>query len=119
MKIDLRDLRVRYQNFSSAPNPQILIQKEKLVTPDYPHYEKFAKLSRLEKEWGLLDKIPGKISRDRWRECRQENWVKIKDHLIFLRSDANPERVKQLKEKHRERRPNTKKNQEEETEKKK
>jgi hypothetical protein len=36
-----------------------------------------------------------------------------------LRSDANPERVKQLKEKHRERRQNTKKNREEETEQKK
>jgi DNA phosphorothioation-associated putative methyltransferase len=119
MKIDLRDLRVKYQNFSASPNPQILIRKEKLVTADYPHYEKFAKLSRLEQEWGLLEKITGKISRDDWRECLKENCVKIKDHRIFLRSDADPERVKQLKEKHRERRQNTKKNQEEETEKKK
>jgi len=118
MKIDLRDLRVKYQNFSAAPNPQILIRKEKLVTPDYPHYEKFAKLSRLEQEWGLLEKIPGKISRDRWQECLKENCVKIRDHRIFWRSDADPDRVKQLKEKHRELRQNTKKNQEEETEKK-
>ena len=55
MQIDLRDLHVHYRDHDPNENPPVLHQKDLLVTPEYSHYEKFAKLSRQEEDWGLLD----------------------------------------------------------------
>lgn len=55
MQIDLQDLHVSYRDCDSEDNPSVLHQKELLVQSDYPLYEKFAKLSRQETDWGLLE----------------------------------------------------------------
>jgi hypothetical protein len=56
MTVPLRDLHVRYRDYD-ADNPPLLHQKDQLLLPDYPHYEKFAKLSQQERNWGLLDDV--------------------------------------------------------------
>jgi len=53
MHIDLRDLSVSYQDYSDLYNPPILVRKEAFVTASYPHYEKFAKLTRQEEKLGF------------------------------------------------------------------
>jgi DNA phosphorothioation-associated putative methyltransferase len=57
MEIDLRDLRVHYRDYDPNDNPPLLHQKDSMVTADYPLYEKFAKLTRQETDWGLLDDL--------------------------------------------------------------
>jgi hypothetical protein len=38
-------------------NPPLLRQKDSMVTADYQLYEKFAKLTPQETDWGLLDDL--------------------------------------------------------------
>ena len=95
MHIDLRDLSVSYQDYSDVYNPPLLVRKEAFVSPSYPHYEKFAKLTRQEEKLGILD--GGAVRKYReWVQCLEDNCVKIKGHRLFWRSDVDPERVKTL-----------------------
>jgi 6-pyruvoyl-tetrahydropterin synthase len=95
MHIDLRDLSVSYQDYSDMYNHPILLRKKAFVTASYPHYEKFAKLIRQEEKLGILDRGAVKKHRE-WVKCLEENCVKIKDHKLFWRSNADPERLKML-----------------------
>ncbi len=94
MQIDLQDLHVSYRDYDPEDNPPVLHQKELLVQSDYPLYEKFAKLSRQEADWGLLDDF-GKI-RDRrgWQKCLEEHCAGLKGHRVVWQKDADPYRVK-------------------------
>ncbi len=65
MQVDLKDLRVNYRDYDPSDNPPVLHQKELLVMSDYPLYEKFAKLTRQEEDWGLL-----------------KDWEKIRDRCL-------------------------------------
>ena len=61
---------------------------------DYPLYEKFAKLSRQEVDWGLLDDF-GKIRDQRgWQKCLEEHCAELKGHRVIWQKDADPYRVK-------------------------
>ncbi|WP_293347743.1 MULTISPECIES: DNA phosphorothioation-associated putative methyltransferase [unclassified Microcoleus] len=95
MHIHLGDLSVSYQDYSDVYNPPLLVRKEAFVTPSYPHYEKFAKLTRQEEKLGILD--GGAVRKYReWVQCLEDNCVKIKGHKLFWRSDADPEKLKML-----------------------
>ncbi|MEE3719902.1 DNA phosphorothioation-associated putative methyltransferase, partial [Tumidithrix elongata RA019] len=74
MQIDLRDLHVRYRDYHNSDDPPVLHCKETYVSPDYPQYEKFAKLTKQEENWGLLDNIraPLKISQRRKTKIKRE-----------------------------------------------
>ncbi|MBE9183460.1 DNA phosphorothioation-associated putative methyltransferase [Microcoleus sp. LEGE 07076] len=96
MHIHLRDLSVSYEDYSDLSNPPILVKKEAFVSPNYPHYEKFAKLSRQEEKLGIFDKSGG-FKQWEWVQCLEENCVRIKGHRLFWRSDADPEKLKMLK----------------------
>ena len=95
MHIDLRDLSVKHQKFYNLSNPPILVRKEAFVTPKYPHYEKFAKLTRQENKLGILDSCVVKKHQE-WVKCLEDNCVRIKGHRLFWRSDADPEKLKIL-----------------------
>jgi DNA phosphorothioation-associated putative methyltransferase len=103
MQIDLQDLHVSYRDYDPEDNPPVLHQKELLVQSDYPLYEKFAKLSRQEADWGLLDavrKMSGGDSlcvsthRRGWQKCLEEHYAELKGHRVVWRKDADPYRVK-------------------------
>ncbi len=97
MEIDLRDLHVSYRDYDSDDNPPVLHEKDGLVTPDYPSYEKFAKLTRQEQDWGLLDDL-GAISRRRgWLQCLEDHCATIRGYGLFWRKDADPYQVKLLR----------------------
>jgi hypothetical protein len=42
------------RDYRDRLNPPILHRKEAFVTPDYPHYQQFAALTRQEEECGAL-----------------------------------------------------------------
>jgi DNA phosphorothioation-associated putative methyltransferase len=95
MHINLRGLSVSYQDYSHLPNPPILVRKEAFVAVSYPHYQKFAKLSRQEEKLGIFDKFGGFKERE-LLNCLEENCVRIKGHRLFWRSDADPKKLKML-----------------------
>ena len=96
MQIDLRDLHVSYRDYDTDDDPPVLHQKDTLVTPDYPLYEKFAKLSRQEENWGLLD--DRSISnRQGWFRCLEDHCATLQGHRVVWRQDADPYRLKLLR----------------------
>lgn len=97
MHINLRGLSVSYQNYSRLQNPPILVKKEAFVAASYPHYQKFAKLSRQEEKLGIVDK-PGGFKELELLNCLEENCVRIKGHRLFWRSDSDPEKLKILQQ---------------------
>jgi DNA phosphorothioation-associated putative methyltransferase len=97
MQIDLRDLQVSYQDYNSDMDCPILHWKESYVTASYPHKEKFAKLTRQEQAWGVLDD-PRAISTSKgWQRCLTVNCAELKGHRLVWRKDADPYRVKILR----------------------
>ncbi|MEG5161618.1 hypothetical protein QUB37_14370 [Microcoleus sp. AT3-A2] len=45
-----------YQDYSDVYNPPSLVRKEAFVTASYPHYDKFAKLTRQEEKLDIIDR---------------------------------------------------------------
>ena len=97
MRIDLQDLQVRYSDYNLEDNHLILHQKDHLVTSDYPLYEKFAKLSKQEADWGLLDDLEGVGDRYRWLKHLTEHCAKLQGHRLVWQKDADPYKLKLLK----------------------
>lgn len=94
MQIDLRDLHVHYRDYDLSDNPPLLHQKDLLVASDYPGYEKFAKLSRQEKDWGLLEDWKQIGDRRGWQKCLEDHCAELKGHRVVWQKDADPYRVK-------------------------
>ena len=97
MRIDLQDLKVRYSDYNIEDNHPILHQKDHLVTSDYPLYEKFAKLTKQETDWGLLDDLDGVGDRDRWNQHLAEHCAEQKGHRLVWSKNADPYKLKLLK----------------------
>jgi DNA phosphorothioation-associated putative methyltransferase len=94
MQIDLRDLHVHYRDYDPNENPPLLHQKDLLVKSDYPLYEKFAKLSRQEEDWGLFDNWKAISDRRGWLKCLEEHCAELRGHRLVWRKDADPYQVK-------------------------
>lgn len=97
MEIDLGSLQVRYQDFIDDENPPILHEKDRLVTPDYPHHEKFAKLTQQERDWGLLDNFKAISHLKGWLNCLDSHCAMIKNNKLYWRKDADPYRLRVLR----------------------
>lgn len=97
MTIDLRDLQVTYQDYDLEDDPPILHQIDALVTPDYPQYEKFAKLTRQEENRGLLDNWHSISHLSGWKKCLKENCTVINGYRLIWCKDADFYKLKALK----------------------
>lgn len=97
MEIDLRDLHVRYQDYNPQENPPILHRKDFMVLRDYPYYAKFAKLTRQEEDWGLLDD-PEVLKRKRsWQKHLEERCADLQGHRVIWRKAADPYKLKVMR----------------------
>lgn len=94
MQIDLQDLHVHYRDYDSGGNPPLLHQKDLLVTTDYPHYEKFSKLSQQEANWGLMDDLKRISDRRGWLKCLENHCAELKGHRVVWRKNADSYKVK-------------------------
>ncbi|QIZ70144.1 DNA phosphorothioation-associated putative methyltransferase [Oxynema aestuarii] len=94
MQIDLRDLRVIYRDYDTEDNPPILHRKDACVTPEYPNYEKFAKLTQQEESWGLLDDFKAIRTRRDWQRHLVEHCAELRGNRLYWRKDADPYRLK-------------------------
>jgi DNA phosphorothioation-associated putative methyltransferase len=90
MQIDLRDLSVSYRDYEDDVNPPILHRKETVVTPDYPGYKKFAKLTQQEEKCGLLQEIRGIKNLLDWQRCLEKHSLEIQDHCLRGRTGIDP-----------------------------
>lgn len=113
MKIDLKSARVYYQEYdrpsplmetSRAANPPILVCKDRLVSPDYPHYNKFAKLTQQEYQWGILEDTEllhrGWNLRE-WQQRVSDRGASFKGHRLVWRKDLDPYQRKLLESQQR------------------
>ncbi|MBY0358206.1 MAG: DNA phosphorothioation-associated putative methyltransferase [Candidatus Obscuribacterales bacterium] len=82
MRIDLRDLHVKYSDYTESQNPPILHRKETFVAPTYPLFEKFAELTRQEEELGLLVNGSTIGNRKGWADRLGSAGVVIEDHSV-------------------------------------
>jgi len=103
MQIDLQDLQVTYSHYDISRNPPILHRKETFVTPDYPLYQKFAKLTRQEEDWGLLDNTQTIGRRKGWQQCLIDHCAQLQGHRLIWRKDADPYHLKLRQAAHRQR----------------
>lgn len=97
MNIHLGNLSVSIKDYTKEYNPPILHRKDALVTPDYPHYEKFAKLTIQEEDRGLLYNFKQIQNRLGWLKCLEENFAEIKGHRVYWRTNVDPYQLKVLK----------------------
>ena len=97
MTIDLRDLHVTYQDYDLEDDPLILHQIDALVTPDYPQYEKFVKLTHQEEDRGLLDNWRSISHLSGWKKCLKENCTVIDGYRLSWAKDADAYKLKALK----------------------
>ncbi|MBD2181331.1 DNA phosphorothioation-associated putative methyltransferase [Planktothrix sp. FACHB-1355] len=94
MHIDLRDLHVSYRDYSDLQDPPVWHRKETVLTPNYPGYEKFAKLSEQEENRGLFDDTNAIKTLKGWERCLEEHCAEIRNYRLYWRKDADPYRVK-------------------------
>jgi DNA phosphorothioation-associated putative methyltransferase len=97
MQVDLRNLSVNYHDFDPSNNPPILHEKDLLVTPEYPLYDKFHKLTQQESVWGLLKDLPSINRQQDWLKYLEEKCATLQGHRVVWRKDADPYKVKLLK----------------------
>ncbi|MFN5966475.1 MAG: DNA phosphorothioation-associated putative methyltransferase [Pseudanabaena sp.] len=99
MQIDLRDLQVRYRDYHNSDNPPVLHCKNTYVLSDYPQYEKFAKLTKQEESWGLLENMKDISHGQGWQQKLKEHCAEIQGHRLVWLKQADSEAIKLLKAK--------------------
>ena len=82
MEVDLHNLSVTYHDISDETNPLILHQKDTLVAPDYPSYQKFVRLTKKEQKSGLLENRDAIRRLHGWLRCLREHEVTIEGHKL-------------------------------------
>ena len=81
--VKLAALDVDYRDYSESVNPPILHRKETFVLPEYPHFDKFERLTRLEEKFGLYDAETRTIgNREGWEERLRECGVTTRGHRV-------------------------------------
>lgn len=82
MEVDLHNLSVTYHDISDETNPLILHQKDTLVAPDYPSYQKFVRLTKKEQKSGLLENKEAIRRLHGWLRCLKQHEIKIEGHRL-------------------------------------
>jgi DNA phosphorothioation-associated putative methyltransferase len=86
MLIDLRDLSLRFRDYSQQENPPILHRKETFISQNHPLYSKFTKFTKTEEKAGLFSETKTIGNHQGWQQRLQECGVKIKNHRVILNS---------------------------------
>ena len=89
MEVDLHNLSVTYHDISDETNPLILHQKDTLVAPDYPSYQKFVRLTKKEQKSGLLENKDAIRRLHGWLRCLKQHEIKIEGHKLSNQSTVN------------------------------
>ncbi len=82
VKLSLRNLEMDCYDYQESSNPPILHRKDSFVTSDYPHRERFARLTRQEEKHGLLDDTSKIGTEDGWRIRLDESGFQLRGHRL-------------------------------------
>ena len=82
MLIDLRDLSLRFRDYSHQENPPILHRKETFLSPNHPLYSKFAKFTKSEEKAGLFSETKTIGNQQGWEQRLRDCGVQIKNHRV-------------------------------------
>jgi len=83
LRISLRTLQFDCYDYATVDSPPILHRKESFLPPDYPSYETFVELTRLEEEAGLLENTVTIGTRSGWQERLREAGMRIEGHQLL------------------------------------
>jgi DNA phosphorothioation-associated putative methyltransferase len=83
MLIDLRDLSLRFRDYSQQENPPILHRKETFLSQNHPLHAKFAKFTKSEEKAGLFSETKTIGNRQGWERRLQSCGVQIKNHRVI------------------------------------
>ncbi|PZO33782.1 MAG: DNA phosphorothioation-associated methyltransferase [Shackletoniella antarctica] len=73
---------VETRDYSDAPNPPLLHRKETFLAPDYPHYNRFAHLTRQQVALGLLDNSREIGTQLNWERRLTQQGIEIHNHAL-------------------------------------
>ncbi|MEM7555189.1 MAG: DNA phosphorothioation-associated putative methyltransferase [Cyanobacteria bacterium P01_A01_bin.84] len=83
ISIHLQTFKITSNDYSIRVNPPILHRKETFLTPNYPLYKQFAKLTQQEVDLGLLAQTSKIGTRKGWEECLSQYNVEIRGHQVY------------------------------------
>jgi DNA phosphorothioation-associated putative methyltransferase len=83
MLIDLRDLSLRFRDYSQQENPPILHRKETFLSASHPLHAKFAKFTKSEEKAGLYTETKTIGNQQGWERRLQSCGVQIKNHRVI------------------------------------
>ena len=86
LTVHLQTFRVRWMDYTSSGNRPILHRKELFVTPDYPAYRKFARLTRIEEGKGLYRGTSRIGFEAGWNEALARTGLYFRGHRLLAKS---------------------------------
>jgi DNA phosphorothioation-associated putative methyltransferase len=88
MLVDLRDLDVRFRDYSHQENLPILHRKETFVSHSHPLREKFSRLTKAEEKAGLFSETQTIGNQNGWNQRLEQCGVEIRGHRIYRLKDS-------------------------------
>lgn len=82
MLIDLRNLSLRFRDYSHQENSPILHRKETFLSQNHPLYSKFAKFTKSEEKAGLFSETKTIGNQQGWEQRLRDCGVQIKNHRV-------------------------------------
>ena len=86
LSVHLQTFRVRSRDYTYSGNRPILHRKELFVAPDYPSYQKFVRLTRIEESKGLYQDTSRIGLQDGWNEALGRKGLYLKGHRLLKAS---------------------------------
>ena len=83
VSVHLQAFRIRTRDYASSSNRPILHRKESFVSPDYPGYAKFARLTRIEESKGLYGDTSRIGLEQGWTEALARRGLYLKGHRLL------------------------------------
>jgi DNA phosphorothioation-associated putative methyltransferase len=88
MIVDLRDLSLKFRDYSDYENPPIIHRKETFISPNHPLYSKFAEFTQAEEKAGLFSDTKTIGNQHGWETRLEACGVQIKDHRVINSVDS-------------------------------
>ena len=96
LSVHLQTFRIRVRDYGSRRNRPILHRKELFVSPDYPGFGKFVRLTRIEESKGLYGKTDNIGYEDGWNEALVRRGLYLRGHRLLSMPDEPAKNDKNL-----------------------
>ena len=89
LSVHLQTFRIRMRDYSSRRNRPILHRKELFVSPEYPGFRKFARLTRIEESKGLYRKTDNIGYEEGWNDVLVRRGLYLRGHRLLSMSSVS------------------------------